>query len=505
MAAEHPGAGLGLDLDTAMASVMRETWRDEVPDVIRNKDFPVVWRAVRLGLESQLRDGTYHPKAASIVEVPKGALVSRPIAVLNLVDRVVYQAILELIGPLIDAELTEEVKSARLYKKKSGKFAQPKQTEAWAKFQKSGREMCELYEHVCMLTTDITSYFEFIEIPILVAELREVPGMPSDVMDVLAGLLAGISKMGPLNGIPQGPEVSSLLGNLYLRPLDATLRKLDVKFLRFQDDIKVFAGEPHVLRRAVHHLTPVVRGRHLNLSTAKTKLLTGDDVRSHFEDAHKDAISYGLQIGSDEAPQELRDLFNAAVQGADIRERDVRFSVNRLAKLADDHAVGWILDNLSEVPYLGSILVRYLGQHFDIRPEIEERVRSYLTNPAENIDPYVELHLIRMLAGASAIEPDTYLLLWETLVDPAKDHLVRQFAARAFGRHLPNGHNEDLALLRGLMSKEGRSPELQRALIVAIYEAGGSSKQYVSELATAFPALASTCEYLRGNPNLPPP
>lgn len=258
-----------------------------------------------------------------------------------------------------------------------------------------------------------------------------------------------------LNGIPQGPEVSSVLGNFYLRPLDAILRKLDVRFLRFQDDIKVFAAEPHILRRAVHSLTPVVRGRHLNLSTGKTKLLTGDAVREHFEDSHKDAINYGLSIGAAEAPQELRDLFDGAVYGNEIQERDVKFSVNRLAKLNDDHAVPWILDNLSNVPYLASILVRYLGQHLEGRPEIEERVREFLTDPARNIDPYVELQLIRMFSGASAIDNETFGLLWATLVDPSKESSVRQFAARAFGWHLRAGHNEDLALLRGLVTKEG--------------------------------------------------
>lgn len=488
-----------------MASVMKECWRDEVPDVIRYKDFPFHWKEVREQIEGLLVDGTYRPQAAGIVEVPKGALVSRPIAVLNLVDRVVYQAVMERIGPLIDAELTEEVRSARLYKNKSGKYAQPKQTEAWAKFQKSGREMCELFDHVCMLTTDITSYFEFVDLELLISELREVPGMPGEAVDVLIRVLDGASKMGNLNGVPQGPEVSSILGNFYLRPLDAILRKLDVKFLRFQDDIKVFAGEPHILRRAVHSLTPVVRGRHLNLSTAKTKLLMGNDVHEHFEDAHKDAINYGLEIGSEEAPQELRDLFDAAVSGTNIRERDVKFSVNRLAKLADDHAVTWVLDNLSDVPYLASILVRYLGEHFAIRPEIEPRVREFLMDPMRNIDPYVELQLIRMLSGAAAVEPDTYNLLWETLVNPAKETLVRQFAARAFGRHLSEGHQEDLALLRGLVPKEAKSPDLQRALLVALYEAGGTSKRYLAEIPQGFPDLTQVCEYLRGNPTLPAP
>src|SRR5260221_13774073 len=105
-----------LDLDAAMASVMRECWRDEVPDVVRHKDFPFLWKTVREAVAEEVRSGKYRPHAGSVFEVPKGSLVSRPIAVLNLVDRVVYQAAMERIQPLVDSELTEEVRSARLYR-----------------------------------------------------------------------------------------------------------------------------------------------------------------------------------------------------------------------------------------------------------------------------------------------------------------------------------------------------------------------------------------------------
>ena len=495
---------LDLDLDGALAAVMRECYLDEVPDVIRYKDYPALWEERKQELLARLTSGEYRPHAASIVEVPKGTLVSRPIAVMDLTDRVLYEAIMDKIGPLVDSELTEEVRSARLYKKKSGRYAQPKQTKAWARFQRDGRKMCDLYEHVCMLTTDITSYFEFIDLDILIAELRQVPGVAKELVDLLARLLHGLSKYGDLNGIPQGPAVSSLLGNFYLRPLDAILRKLDVKFLRFQDDIKVFAEEPHLLRRAVHSLTPVVRGRHLNLSTAKTKILTGDAVREHFEDAHKDAIQYGMEIGAEEIGQELRELFDDAVKG-DVRERDVKFAVNRLSKLDDPHAIPWILENLSSVPYLSAILVRYLSEHFSDHPEIESQVCSFLSDERVNIDPFVEIQLIRMLASADHLVTTTYDLLWKTLMHPAKDTRVRQFAARAIGHHIRDGRTADIELLRGFVGREAGQSELQRAILVSLYAADATDKGYLDGVASAYPALRAVCRYLRSNPSLPPP
>ncbi|MGQ0618178.1 MAG: hypothetical protein ACT4PW_14515 [Acidimicrobiia bacterium] len=134
-----------LDLDAAMNAVMSESYTDEVPDIIRNKDFPLLWPERRAEILIGLIDGTYQPHSPQIVEVPKSALATRPIAVLDLGDRIVYQALMTSLGPLLDNELVEEVRSARLYKTKAGNVKQQKQIDAWVKFQKSGREMCDLY------------------------------------------------------------------------------------------------------------------------------------------------------------------------------------------------------------------------------------------------------------------------------------------------------------------------------------------------------------------------
>jgi hypothetical protein len=75
---------------------------------------------------------------------------------------------------------------------------------------------------------------------------------------------------------------------------------------------------------------------------AKTRILEGEAARQHFEDSRKDAIQYGLDIQSD-VTDDLRSLFDDAVSGQEVNERDVRFAINRFRKLGDDYAVTWIL------------------------------------------------------------------------------------------------------------------------------------------------------------------
>ncbi len=499
-------AELRLDLDRAMQSVLKESWSDEVPDIIRHEDFRFVWPEERAALEQSLAEGRYSPRVPRLVEVPKSALATRPIAVLHLRDRIVYQALLDELGPHIDRELTEEVYSARLCKRKDGTWVLPKASvKEWVKFQDAGRALYEECELPCLLTTDITSYFEFIDIGQLVSDLRAIPEANERAVDLLARLLNGLSNATNLHGVPQGPEVSSLLGNLYLRPLDAVLRKLSLKFVRYQDDINVFAEGVHLLRRAVQELTPIVRARRLNLSSAKTKILTGTAVLSHFEDMRKSAINYRLEVGDPSVLGDIKDLFNEAVAGGEVNERDVKFAVFRLSKLQNDHAVPWVLDHLAEVPYLASVLVEYLSEHTMSHPEIERRVRMFLTDDSLNISSYVEMQLVRMWGRSQSLADESYDVLWQLLRNPAKESVVRQFAARAVGRHAAQSHREDLELLRNMFKLNTDDKPLRRALLVAIWEAGGAPRAWLADVSVSDPELERTCKYLRSNPKIPPP
>ena len=71
--------------------------------------------------------------------------------------------------------------------------------------------------------------------------------------------------------------------------------------------------------------------------------------------------------------------------------------------------------------------------------EIEVRVTEFLTDPTANLYPFMELHLVRMLARAEHVSARTHSLLWGTLRDRNKETYVREHAARAVGRHPRSG------------------------------------------------------------------
>jgi hypothetical protein len=347
----------------------------------------------------------------------------------------------------------------------------------------------------------VTSYFEYVEIDVLIRDLAALPGIGQNHLALLSKMLNHLERSTDMWGLPQGQTTSSILGNFYLLPLDTALLRQPVRFARYSDDIKVFANGPTELRLALRDMIGILRNRHLNLSFHKTRILQGAEILDEFEDSHKAAIQYGLDVGDVRTPNQLTALFDRAVTSKPVDARDVRFAIPRLAKLDDSHAVRWILDHLPEVPYLASHLVEYLGVFMDRMPDIEQRVRSYLDEPRENIYPYSELHIIRMLSQAKSLAKETNDSVWRILKDQNKDRFVREHAARCIGRHAAIG---DPALLKAYF-KTSAELRLRRALLVAIAESGSADSAWLGSVEKDDPALASTCQYLRSARKLPEP
>jgi hypothetical protein len=495
------------DLESAWKAVLREVGHDAIPDVLRYEDAKLTWSTLKDVIASDLSTGRIEPQTPQVVEVPKDEFMSRPIARLSLRDRVVYDLMVAPIRQLGEKVLDEHVFSARYNSKgrrrKSG-------VGEWTLFQAKGRELYERYDSAFMLSTDVSSYFEYVEIALLIRELKAL-GVANGLADCLSGFLNGLVRISPVWGLPQGPEASSTLGNLYLQPVDALIGQYGAEFIRYQDDIKIFSNSPDHLRVVLRNVLGVLRGRHLNLSLHKTKLLQGPEILHEFEDTRKDAITYSFALANEDHPlldqlrpstvDDLRRLFDEAVSSDSIDVRDVKFTVYRLSLLGDSHAVKWILDHLPEVPYLASHLVQYLSQWMEAGSEIEGRLCTYLRNPSENLYPHSELHVVRLFSRSASISADTHSLVWSILRDRNKASYVRQQCARCIGVHSRPG---DGPLLSTLLN-ETNDVDLARAIVVAMWETGYMDKPSLRILQKAKPELGACCQLLISGAKIPPP
>jgi hypothetical protein len=151
----------------------------------------------------------YAPVPPRLLEVPKDQYVSRPFALLRLKDRAVYQAIVNELMLPIDQALPDTVFSSRL-----GKDGSPprRPTKAWLQFQRAGLHHYLVDGLGFMVSTDVASYFEYVDVPILVNDLRQLKGVPSSLVDLLHRVLDGVNQARGVWGLPQGRRLQAFSG-----------------------------------------------------------------------------------------------------------------------------------------------------------------------------------------------------------------------------------------------------------------------------------------------------
>ena len=268
----------------------------------------------------QLQHDRYRVGRLTEIDIPKTGLSARPGNVLPIEEATILNAIVYLIAPKIDPKLRDEVYSYRLAKdwqqraaRAESLFAQADVNDipflkrrtlrsisieepwydAWPEFDEAGINAFREQGFTHLTKTDITAYFENIDLQLLGSMLRGYLPRERMIIEVLMRILNSWTRRTPAGipigrGIPQGNNVSSFLGNLYLAPLDRVLvqfaKRKDAVWFRYVDDIKVFTKTFTDAREAVFLINAGLRKLHLNLQGGKTEILHGPKLKDELFD-----------------------------------------------------------------------------------------------------------------------------------------------------------------------------------------------------------------------------
>jgi len=305
----------------------------------------------------------YRPHHLIDVDVPKSGLSVRPGNVLPIDESVVLHAIVYVLAPALDKHLSRNVYSYRLHPQWQKKAKERKSIfrdgepvfpflkkrtihrldpfeswyEAWPRFvrEAAAAQTSEGYTH--LTKTDITSYFENIDLDMLEDQIRRLLKRDgeSKVLHVLFRILRGWTRTTSAGtviarGLPQGNNASSFLANLYLIPLDRTLdafcQKNDAGWLRYVDDVKIFSKTEQVARETVFTINRALRSLHLNLQGSKTEILSGPELIEDLDrtDDHKLKAAFDAVNGL--KPSDPRDRKQITRELKDLREVVSRFT-----------------------------------------------------------------------------------------------------------------------------------------------------------------------------------
>jgi len=214
--------------------------------------FPAFGRAHWPRIRSALESGTYRPAPVRRVFIPKPDGSQRPLGVPTVLDRVIQQALAQVLTPLFDGGF-----STHSYGFREGRNAHQAVRDVEAGW-KEGRR----YAVDC----DLKSFFDTVNHDRLMGQLREKIGDPKVLGLVRRYLTAGVvlpdgTREATPQGVPQGGPLSPLLANITLDPLDKELGRRGHRFARYADDFLVMVKSATAAERVMASLTRFIEGR----------------------------------------------------------------------------------------------------------------------------------------------------------------------------------------------------------------------------------------------------